>query len=156
MASTYTYMIIANAIFTENSPWEILPIFPLFTVHSPGRKLSSRKLIYYQKFSASQRKVVEACSASAPSLHSLSSISSCLIPHMTLHPAPAENFNFLIYLIFISFDSAHFHHIWDISSTALNIPLSTFLTHSLKHTCVRIDDVMATFAREIFNFKLWN
>lgn len=128
-------------------------------VHSPG-KLSIRKLIYYQKFSASQREKLlraEACSASAPSLHSLSSVSPLPHSHMTLHPPPAENFNFLIYLIFISFDSAHFHHIWDISPRLrLEIFLLALFWRTVWRACNRCSWCYDDFCTRNFQFQILN
>lgn len=113
--------------FHENFPWDIFHFLSLFTL-----KIVFLKTHLLSKFSASQRKVVEAYTGKV--LHHdgyMQAPFPGLIPFATLHShPPADNFNFLIYLIFIiiSFDSAHFsslslHIVWGgFRHTKLKIP----------------------------------
>ena len=138
-------MIIANAISVKTLMREFhLP---------PHWKLCFRKLIYYQKISASQRKVVEACTVKC-SIAVIYSFWTGPLHHPNVsrycctRSPPAENFNFLIYLIFnISFDSAHFH-CWAFSRAFLDLGIR----------CVRHKfDVMVIFAsiQEILSLHKW-
>lgn len=122
-------------------------IFLSHTVEAGRGKLSIRKLIYYQKFSASQRKVVEGLLGKVLHHCTLSEkFSSSLLSRMTLHPTASGKLQFSNLPNFHLFRFGAFSSHLGISLVlSMNIPLSSFPD---AHT---IDDAMATFASAKFS-----